>query len=336
MPPNRSHSLITAIVVLILLLLYADQFGSAQQVVQNTKGSRRTLNGTNHKCSKQSITLAHQFLTYELGKIEDQLTLWLNDLDKDELIEEQRQSLSNMVMSGVGKRLLNSNGQALLDVETSYFQLFAGEERSKLVNSARNFTAAPNSMSAPNIGPKRPNKSGGNNLRLTRRHQNKCLVNVDKQYYTYTFGLSLGPFEHHLDVIYNLPKDLRLSQPIEWRYAQVTILVPRMNYEVVLRQPFDLVEQLDENVPRSIGNDKRTITRESFPFACPPIEIKELTYLPQQAEQLSILSQGLAKNKQTRLQLERLFDDYTRPTVSRHLKEMLRFHLSDKTLPLSA
>lgn len=355
----RSQSLVTITIVLSFVQAQIGQI-VAQQAVNESKHHSNI--NSHQKCAKQSIILARQMLTYELDMMNDYLPVWFNDLDKDELIEEQKQSLSNIVMSGEGRKLLNSGGQPLFEIESSYFRpitsllpqgnglfsdkKFASEQRSLIANSFGASSSARNASLAPNSFSKSANVNNRHiNLKILRRHQDKCILNIEKQYYSYAFALSIGPFEHHLDVVYNLPHDLLISQPISWRYAQVITVVPRMSYEIILKQSIDLSEHLNKHndsfkaaTLEQQSIDKRTLNsnfRETLPVTCPSIEIKEVTYISQQADKLSITSQGLSLNNQTRLQIKRLFDDYTRPTVSQRLKQMLKFYLSNKTLPLS-
>lgn len=294
---------------------------------------------THQKCTKQSIILARQMLAYELDKINSYSAFWFTDLDKDELIEEQKQSLSSMVMSGSGRKLLNSNGQPLFEIESSYFKPALIDspltERGFASNkfTQRNFTTSSSSSSS------NENINKQINIKLIRRHADRCTLNSEKHYYNYAFALSLGPFEHHLDVVYNLPKDLSLSQPIEWRYGQIKLLVPRMNYEIILKQSVDLVDYLHivNGTRSSPASNVFLPIRRSLPLVCPPIELREVTFVPSSTQQnsLEIHSRGLDVNNRTKLQMQRIFDDYTRPTISQRLKQMLRFYLSNKTLPLS-
>lgn len=245
------------------------------------------------KCTKQSILLARQMLAHELVHINQFNSIWFNDLDKDELLEGQKHSLSNIVMSGAGASLLNSNGQPLIEIESSYFR--QQQQQQQQGGHAQNQPIT---------------------IKLTRRHADRCYLSTEKRQFTYILGLSLGPLEHHLDVVYNLPKDIGLSQPLSWRYGQISVSVPKMNYEISLRQ-----------VAPDNGNHL---------IAGCPLEISDVTYLQNtHAPSASIQSFGLAVNNQTLQQIDRLFDDYTRPTVSARLRQMLKFYLNSKTLPLA-
>ena len=295
--------------------------------------------GPNHKCARQSIILARQMLAHELNHLNQFNAFWFNDLDQDELIESQKHSLSNIVMSGASNSLLNSNGQPLIEIESSYFRQSSPASH----HSGQSNRSAPPATTAP----------AGVTLRLLRKHQDRCHLNSERGHFSYTVGLSIGPIEHHLDVIYNLPKDLRLSQPIDWHYGQIAISVPRMHYEVSFRQAAHYRLDGGGSAPsqqQPVGHNQATC----------PLEISDLTYLPggatsasthsqhqqqQQQQQpaskhhvpnVSITSSGLALNNQTRVQIERLFDDYTRPAVSQRLRQMLKFYLNSKTFPLAA
>lgn len=258
------------------------------------------------KCSRQSVILARQMLIHELELTTSYNPIWFNDFDRDEMIEEQKQSLSNIVMSGAGTTLLNSDGQPLMEIEASYFRPLGANShyRQSTANvTSRQMAAVPNQTTQPI------------SIKLIRRHSDRCYLHNEKAQYTYVIGISVGPFEHNLDVVYNLPKELRLSQPLDWRYAQISLLVPRMVYEITLKQPADY--KLN-----SIGG-------------C-PLEVSDVTFISSSANksQFSILTSGLANNNQTAKQIDRLFDDYTRPAVSNRLRQVLKFYLNTKTIPL--
>jgi hypothetical protein len=279
--------------------------------------------GVYQKCARQSIILARQMLVHELTHINQFNSFWFSDLDKDELIESQKHSLSNIVMSGDSTSLLNSKGQPLIEIESSYFKQ---TQHSYMANNNANNN---NSLT----------------IRLLRKHQDRCHLNTDRSQFSYTVGLSVGPVEHHLDVIYNLPKDLRLSQPIDWRYGQIVVYVPRMHYEVSFRQLHDY--------KLGGGGSQQAHRRGAAGGQSCPLEVSDVTFLTaapagghsqqQQQQQrssrypahgITITSSGLAFNNQTQLQIERLFDDYTRPMVSSRLRQLLRFYLNSKTFPL--
>jgi len=294
--------------------------------------------------------------------MDDYMPLWFNDLDKDELVEQHKQSLSNIVMSGLGRKLLNSHGQPLLDIESSYFRpiteappgmgpkmgprsvgierfaekKFAGDRRSHLINA----TSSPEFLAdSPNTSSTRSHGISDRymKIRLSHGNQDSCSLNIDKQHFTYNFRLSLGPFEHHLDVVYNLPKDLSISQPNDWYYAHVSLKVPVLNYDIVLKQYVDISKL--SKIEATAGNQLKGLfdSVETLPVKCPPIDINDVTYVQEQhIEQISTTVYGLPINNRTQLQIERLFDDYTRPAISLRVKRMLKFYLSNKTLPLSA
>lgn len=254
------------------------------------------------KCSKQSIILARQALVHEFeNNINNYNSIWFNDLDRDELLEEQRHSLASIIMSGSSPQLLNTDGQPVFDIEASYFR--------------------PTYFNDPLRSNYRPNNSQGLtqlpiSIKLMRGYMNKCQLNSEKNKFTFVFGLTIGPFEHNLDVVYHFPKELKLSQPIDWRYAQIKLVIPKMNYEINLKQNSNY-HLLNSN-------------------SC-PIEIADVTYLSDHSlkNQISVFTNGLGSTNQTILNLGRLFNDYTRPSVSNRMRNMLKFYLNTKTLPLS-
>ena len=294
------------------------------------------------KCTRQSIILARQMLVHELNQMNNLMPMWFNDLDKDEIIESQRHSLSNIVMSGFGTQLLHSDGQPLVEIESSYFRSARpGSFNHNLHHYNNNYIDGTPNRYQNAQAPPTPALS----IKLIRRHQDRCYLNTDKSQYTYVIGLSIGPIEHHLDVLYNLPNGLGLGQPTDWRFGQITLHVPKMIYEITLKQ---------------LANYKLS-SLSPFTSNC-PLDIVDVLYLPpnlyttsasmqtggqqQQLERnligantnkppMSITSWGLPLNNRTILQVERLFDDYTRPTISRRLRQMLKFNLNTKTLPLA-
>lgn len=285
------------------------------------------------KCSKRSMILARQALMHELELIDSYNAFWFNDLDKDELVEEQKHSLGNMIMSSAGQELLNDNGQPLFEIESSYFRPLG-----------MNQLAAAVSNNPPSINNAQQQQSTTTSnqaisIKLMRR-KDRCYLSGDKSHYIYNVCLSVGPIEHNLDVIYNLPKELRLSQPLDWRYAQIKLIIPRMNYEITLKQEanYKLINKVNDH-----GR------------ACPQ-ELLDVTYLNNGANdgavaanndtstntdslltnyKVAIIANGLAKTNQTLMHLERIFNDYTRPTISNRLRQVLRFYLNSKTFPLS-
>lgn len=300
------------------------------------------------KCSRQSVILARQMLMHELDEINSYNSIWFNDLDKDELVEEQKQSLANIIISGLGSTLLDADGRPLIEIETSYFRPF---NLNQLPGPGTQIINTPLSTIAPStarsgqmlLQPQHPQppqlpQQQHINIKLVRRHPDKCyLINygnsVKPSEFTYVFGLTIGPIEHHLDVVYNLPKELRLSQPIDWRYAQVRIIVPRLHYEVTLKQlaNYKLAgSKLDANVSDS------TLSYNRNEWRC-PLEMADVAFLNSASAkpQVAVVASGLATTNQTLMHLERLFNDYTRPMVTSRLRQVLKFYLKSKTLPLS-
>jgi len=249
---------------------------------------------TFQRCSRQSIVLAKQALAHELNTINSFNSIWFNDLDKDELIDVQKESLGNIVMSGAGGQILGTDGRPLFELEASWFR--------------------PGQPSG--YGTNRSEPAEGIQMKLLRRHPDRCELDTTRARYTYVFGLILGPIEHNLDLVYNLPKELRFSQPTDWTYGQARLIVPKMSYEITLQQ----------NANYKLNS----------PSGC-PLEVSDVTYLSSAPykSQVSVLTSGLATTNQTSMNLERLFNDYTRPTVSSRLKQALKFYLNAKTLPLS-
>lgn len=279
-------------------------------------------------------------LVHELNQMNNYMPIWFNDLDKDELIESQRHSLSNIIMSGFGTKLLHSNGQPLVEIESSYF-------RSARPASFGHNSHHYNSNNVNGTSSRYSTSQAPLSIKLIRRHQDRCYLNIDKSQFTYVIGLSIGPIEHHLDVLYNLPKGLSLGQPIDWRYGQITLHVPKMIYEVTLRQlstyKLSSLSPFTSNCPLDIV-DVLYLPPNLYTTSAPPSTLQ--TDGQQQLATnsigantnkppMSITSSGLPLNNQTLLQVERLFDDYTRPTISRRLRQMLKFNLNTKTLPLA-
>lgn len=247
------------------------------------------------RCTRQSMLLARQALSHELDTINAFNAIWFADLDKDELIEKQRAALANIIVSGLSHQLLDAEGQPVFELEASYF-------RTSIANQLPGRLLAPQPIS----------------IKLIRRHTDKCFLHKDKNHYTYLVGVTVGPIDHNLDVAYNLPKEFRLGQPIGWHYAQLRVSVPKLSYEVSLKQVADY------NLTSASG--------------C-PLEVAELNLLgSSQPSKLavSVVANGLAANNQTVLNIERLFNDYTRPTIAQTLRQVLKFYLNSKTLPLAA
>lgn len=308
----------------------ADQHGASSSAHHHQAASKVV------KCTRQSIVLARQTLMHELDQMNDFNSIWFNDLAKDELIEEQRQSLSKIVMSGAGTQLLNGDGQPLVEIESSYFRPIGSGQHPNAVPTSRSMAAGALPLDQQQQQQQQSHLGLSNNLlqpiniKLIRRHQqDRCYLHTEKDQFTYVVSLSLGPIEHNLDVVYNLPRELRISQPVDWTYGQIRMHIPRMNYEVSLKQAASY-KLNGSGISNNNGQQSH---------GC-PLEIADVTYLsggPSLGPQtVSIETSGLAVTNQTMLQLERLFDDYTRPTVSSRLRQMLKFYLNSKTLPLSA
>lgn len=248
-------------------------------------GAQQATAQQQQQCSSKSIAWARQLMAHELAHMNLFASLWFNDLDQEELVENQKHSLAGIVNSGLSNRLLHSNSvQPALEIESSYF------------------------------------RSPMSSIKLLS--QQMCQV-VNSTQFSYTQTLAIGPITHHLDVVYQLPNELSLSQPLAWRYGQLAVQVPQLVYELTLRQ------QLTSDVGE-----------------CPSLEVVDLIYVESsssttarsiaasKAHKMTITSFGLPANNQTSLQLDRLFDDYTRPTISRRLRRMVEFYLNSKTLPL--
>lgn len=280
------------------------------------------------RCSARSLRLARQVLAQQLHQIDQYNSVWFNDLDLEEIRDGQKQSLANMILMSTfaqqKQELLlaeHKSNPPLVEIEASGFRhlsqasSLAGLKLQPLVE-AINSAGSSHKFQAISLRLLESSADGWD-----ARHRCSQLNGS----FVYTFRLSLGPLEHNMDVVYNLPKELRISQPIDWRYAQIKLIVPVMVYEISLKQAIDY---------------KLASSR------C-PMELADVTYLgsslsansrgqlgaPKQA-QVAILAAGMAATNQTISQLERLFDDYTRPSISRRLRQVLKFHLSSKTLPL--
>lgn len=256
---------------------------------------------SNHKrrfCSRQSMASTKQYLTYQLESTNIFNNIWFNDLDREELLEEQRASLASIIMANESREAefyMNSVGQPTFEVEASYFRPVSSPDSPSIIN-----------------------------MKVVKEFKSRCHPDEQKGKIVYHFAVSVGPFEHNLDVIYHLPRKLQLSQPIEWRYAQVNIMVQQMIYEIELSQ----------------GNFKSILDGCS-------LEVTDVTYLSRlssrsQARQITrkafevVSVSGIALTNETAPNLDRFFDDYTRPAVSSRVKHALRFYLGDKTLPLEA
>lgn len=250
-----------------------------------------------NQCSNKSILLARQYLTYQLESTKLYNNFWFNDLDRTEILDEQRASLSSIIMSSdkrLAEQFLDTTGQPTYEIEASYFRPFKLAKNKRQLHHRESLDII--------------------NLKLNNQFKHICHLDSRKRHYVYRFQVSIGPLEHNLDIVYHLPKKFRLSQPIDWRYAQVKIIVPNMTYEIEL-------QQRSEN---------------SLLGGC-PIEISDVTYLMN--NQLpafnAIIATGIASTNGTGPELSRFFHDFTRPAISTRVKEAMKFYLNDKTLPLT-
>lgn len=280
------------------------------------------------KCNSRSLKLARQMLAHQFESINQYNSIWFNDLDLDEIRDGQKQSLANMFL--MSEMMPKSQRESLIVDSRTNLPLIeiesSGFKPLSLASSASGLKLKPLIEAINNPSSHKQHQQISIKLltdeEASIEEGHSCQVE-EKGSILYTFGLSLGPFEHNLDVVYNLPKELRISQPIDWRYAQIKLIVPLMVYKVTLRQ------QADHKLAAS---------------KC-PLEVAEVTYLGSSLNggprtrsgqpQVAILAAGMAATNQTISQLERLFGDYTRPSMSRRLRQVLRFHLNSKTLPLS-
>lgn len=282
-----------------------------------------------HKCSKRSMILARQALMHELEFINKYNTFWFNDLDKDEIVEEQKHSLGNIVMSSTSQEFLNENSQPLFEIESSYFRplnlnqlLATSNDNLSAINYVQQQSAITTSDQSISI-------------KLMRR-KDRCYLSGDKSHYIYNVGMTIGPIEHNLDVIYNLPKELRLSQPLDWNYGQIKLMIPRMSYEVTLRQEanYKLINKVDEH-RRVCPQELLDVTYFNNGSNEAPLNNETSTNSLLANYKTTIIANGLAKTNQTLMHLGRIFNDYTRPTISHRLRQVLKFYLNSKTLPLS-
>lgn len=273
-------------------------------------------NATNHQvqyCSAQSIVRARQYINYKLDTINNLINVWLNDVDSQEIMEQQKRSLANLILttdestsnrpSINSNQVLNNEGQPYIEIESSYFKPL--EAFSKDVELAKLMRIPAGETPAP-IG-----------LRLIRRYRDKCHLNMAEFAHVYQFAISVGPFVHSLDFIQHLPHELRLSQPIDWHYCQARMLIQRMIFEVSLRQ-------------RSTG---------SLAAGCPLelIDVTHLKHLKQRPYKLMLIK-GFSSRNETdlanQLSLSRFFDDYTLPSLTNRVRHLLRFHFEGESLPL--
>lgn len=251
-------------------------------------------------CTNRSIFMARQFLAHQLKSIKPFNTYWFNDLDRNELLEEQRASLSSVVMSNDkrdSEQFLHSVGQPTFEIESSYFRPHGWSERFHNVANGDHHAHL-----------------SGVNIELMRQYKDKCHLDREKNEFVYRFAIIVGPFEHNIDATYHIPKKYQLSQPIDWHYAQIRISVNRMMYEIELHQKanWNLIDQC----PTRVTDVTYIQAKHSRPFE-------------------SLVVNGIVSTNETGpMKLDRFFDDYTRPAVSGRVKQLLRFYLNDKTLPL--
>lgn len=317
-----SHALILSLMMAVTFTSATiEQPSTLENVKRQVSGRDKVASvagGNTIKCSPHSMMLARQAIIRELEQINPFNSLLFNDLDKNEMIDGQKQSLGNIVSSGSSDQLMTSDGRPLFEIEASYFRpLNINHWPSSIKEHNKTIVSMLHSSSPPTANGNQPIV-----MKLIRKFQDHCHLDKQKEQFNYVFGLAVGPIEHNLDVIVNLNRDLSLTQPIDWHYAQVRLIVPRMNFEISLRQ---------------VASTK--LINSVLPSSGCPLEVEEVNYLGGGSQlpkppQLAISALGLAATNQTMLQLERLFNDYTRPAVSTRLRQVLKFHLNSKTLPL--
>lgn len=317
--------------------LYTDNSIAASNtsVVEESATVARKSPGT--KCNPRSVVLARHMLAHELNHINQFNSIWFNDLDEDEILDRQKQSLGNIVMSGGGSQLLNNDGLPLIEIESSYFRLLdlnnippvQSDENSTLFNRLLQLKLSHRNN---NLGNQLRSNLRPISINLMRFYANqRCYMVDNDNKFVLIFGVTIGPIEHLMDVVYNIPNKLRLSQPIEWHRAQVRVIVPEVSYEIVLHQ--SSAYKLNSNrCPIQVANVTFT--------AQPNLKTNLISKLSSSGSSSSrptpvmISASGLVINNQTVMHLERLFDDYTRPTITSRLHKMLEFYLNSKYLPL--
>lgn len=289
------------------------------------------------KCSRRSILLARQTLNHEFNLANLHNFAWFSDSTKEEIEEDTRNSLSELVRIGE----YESTYEPIFEVVSSYFRFTStltqtldqqqtSNARSMHLRSTFRGLHMPELNSSTNSAPIQVyqdsiqnqrqkesiiyNHKQGPSVRLDIRHTDMCHYNSDSKIFTYKFGVSIVPLEHHLDLIFNYPKEIKRTQPNAWTYSTAILSIPKLNFEVTIKQ--DNGYTLDS--PKC------------------PIEIANVAYM-QIANRNDIKMQitNVAATNQTKAHLVRLFDDFTRPAVTDRLIELLRFQLSGKTLPLS-
>lgn len=320
-----SSTLYWALIVALVALISTNYVAcdATFSISANPNASDSTKRSLGTKCNPKSVSLARHSIASELNYINQFSSIWFNDLTEDELSERQKQSLASIVMSNGGSQLLNAEGLPLVEVETSYFRPL-DLDRIPMGQIANN-TLFSRLMQLKQSSYTR---SIPISIDLIRQYPNqRCYKTNDggtsAKRFVLVFGVSVGPFEHLMDVVYNIPSKLRYSQPIDWHRAQVSLIVHQLSYEIVLHQSADY--------KLSAGK-------------C-PIQVTDITYVgptnmrPDLASTykspVAIGASGMAINNHTTALLERLFDDYTRPAISARLRQLFEFYLNSKQLPLS-
>lgn len=276
------------------------------------------------RCKRQEFTLVRQLLSLEIDSINHLSQAIFTDLSREEIVDMQKSSLARMIMSDESNRLLDPNGQPMFEVESSYLRPLNFSQLSpSMLKSMQLVLDDHHKQKRQHLHYDHPEPISVKFF-ASEKHD-KCFIDKNKNHYVYKTVLAVGPIEHNLDVIYHLPKELRLSQPIDWRYAQIRLIVPRSLYEFSLHQ--DRITTNENN--NNNQHDQAGCT----------LRVADVTYISNSSGHpkppIAITANGLARNNQTMLNLERLFDDYTRPTILSRLKSVLNYQLSAKTLPLS-
>lgn len=263
-------------------------------------------------CSTQSIVRARQYINFQLETINNLINVWLNDVDSQEIMDQQKKSLANLMLATGdptnrlnmnSNQIFNPEGQPYIEIESSYFKPFeAFSDDKEMFNMMR----IPSNEMPPPIS-----------IKLVRRYKDKCYLDPAKGDHIYQFAVSVGPFVHSLDFIQHLPRELRLTQPIDWRYCQARMIVQRMIFEVSLRQR----------------------SNESLAHGC-PVELLDITHLKhlKQRPYKMMLIKGFSSRNETdlanQLRKSRFFFDYTLPSLTNRLRHMLRFQFEGESLPL--
>lgn len=299
----------------------ADSISSAANGPPPNGAAPPELRGTAAECSPKSVALSRHLIANELSRVNQLNPIWFNDLTEDELSERQKQSLANIVMSNAGAHLLNAEGSPLIEIETSYLRPL-DLDRIPMGQIANNtlFARMMQLKQSSHL------RSIPISIDLLRNYPNQRCYRVGERAngkFVLVLGISVGPMEHLMDVVYNIPSKLRVSQPIEWHRAQVSLIVHQLSYEIVLHQ----------TEGHNLSSTK-----------C-PTQVADITYIgptnmipiaaAAHQSPVAIGTSGLVINNHTVMHLERLFDDYTRPAVSTCLRQLFEFYLNSKQLPLS-